>query len=87
VQIHKDDYMGIFNGEIIVSVKNRIEAAKQLLKSMVDKFSEIVTIMFGVDVQENEVNEIVDEVSNAFPVEVEIINGGQDIYSYIISVE
>ncbi len=87
LQIHKDDYMGIFNGEIICSVKNRIEAAKQLLKSMVDKFSEIVTIMFGADVLEDEVNEIVDEVSNAFPVEVEIINGGQDIYSYIISVE
>ena len=87
VKICKDDFMGIFNGEIVCSVKNRIEAAKQLLKSMVDKFSEIVTIMFGSDVEEDEVNEIVEEVASEFPVEVEIINGGQDIYSYIISVE
>lgn len=87
VKIQKDDFMGIFNGEIVVSVQNRIEAAKKLLKSMIDKFSEIVTIMFGADVNEEEVNEIVEEVSEEFPIEVEIINGGQDIYSYIISVE
>lgn len=87
VKIQKDDFMGIFNGEIVCSVRERIEAAKQLLKSMIDKFSEIVTIMFGADVDENEVNEIVEEVSEEFPVEVEVINGGQDIYSYIISVE
>jgi hypothetical protein len=87
IKINKDDFMGIFNGEIVCSVKNRLEATKQLIKSMVDKFSEIVTIMFGADVEEEEVNEIVEEVQSAFPVEIEIINGGQDIYSYIISVE
>ncbi len=87
IKIAKDDYMGIFNGEIVVSVKNRLEAVKQLLISMVDKFSEIVTIMFGSDVIEDEVNEAIEEVTQNYPVEVEIINGGQDIYSYIISVE
>jgi len=87
MKINKNDFMGIFNGEIVVSVRDRLEAAKALLKSMVDKFTEIVTIMFGADVEEDEVNEIVDEVSASFPVEIEIINGGQDIYSYIISVE
>lgn len=87
MKINKNDFMGIFNGEIVVSVKDRLEAAKALLKSMVDKFTEIVTIMFGADVEEDEVNEIADEVSASFPVEIEIINGGQDIYSYIISVE
>lgn len=86
-KIHKDDFMGIFNGEIVVSVKSRIEALFQLLKRMIDKTSEIVTVMFGKDVENAELNQVVSVLENDYSVEIETIDGGQDIYSYIISVE
>lgn len=86
-KIDKDDFMGIFNGEIVVSVKNRIEALINLFKSMIDSSSEIVTIMYGKDVDNHEVEEAVQMLESDYSVEVETIAGGQDIYSYIISVE
>ncbi len=86
-KIHKDDFMGIFNGEIVVSVKSRIEALFQLLKRMIDKTSEIVTVMFGKDVENAELKQVVSVLENDYSVEIETIDGGQDIYSYIISVE
>jgi dihydroxyacetone kinase-like predicted kinase len=79
--------MGIFNGEIVVSVKSRIEALFQLLKRMIDKTSEIVTVMFGKDVENAELKQVVSVLENDYSVEIETIDGGQDIYSYIISVE
>ena len=86
-KISKDDFMGIFNGEIVVSMKNRIEALINLFKSMIDQNSEIVTIMYGKDVDNTEVKEAVQALEADYSVEIETIAGGQDIYSYIISVE
>lgn len=54
---------------------------------MVDDRTEIVTIMHGSDVSEKEVNELTDYIDNNYSVEIEVIDGGQDIYSYIITVE
>ena len=86
-KIAKNDFMGIFNGEIVTSVKNRFDAIVSLFKSMIDNTSEIVTIMYGKDVNEDEIEEVKEVLENGYSVEVETIDGGQDIYSYIISVE
>ncbi len=87
VEIVKDDFMGIFDGKIIFSHKQRQEAAKELLKQMVDEKSEIITIMYGKDVDQESIDELIEFVENNFEAEVETIKGGQGIYSYIISVE
>jgi len=86
-QINKDDYMGIFDGQIKVSTPSRIETTKTLVRAMIDSRSEIITLMVGNDVQKTEVKELTDMIDEDFSVEVEVIYGGQDIYSYIISVE
>ena len=88
VKISNGDYMGIANGNIIVSVKDKNEATKKLIDEIVNASSSVVTIFFGNDVTEVEAQSLstyVQEINE--DVEVEIINGGQDIYSYIISVE
>ncbi len=87
VDIIKDDFMGIFNGKIVISHKHRPEAAKELLKQMIDERSEIVTVMYGSDVSDEEIAELQEFMADNFETEVEVINGGQNIYSYIISVE
>lgn len=88
VKIKAGDYMGICNGEIVVSVKERLEAGKSLLEKCIDPESSIVTIFCGSGTQEDEVEALssyCEELNE--DVEVEIIEGNQDIYSYIISVE
>ena len=87
VAIKKDDFMAIFDGTIVASVASRQEAAECLLDAMVDDSSEIVTIMFGKDVPAEEIDALVGKLADRSSVEVETIDGGQDIYSYIISVE
>jgi hypothetical protein len=86
-QINKDDYMGIFDGKIVVSTPSRIETTKTLVKEMLDNRSEIITLMVGNDVSETEVFDLTNFIEQDFSVELEVIHGGQDIYSYIISVE
>ncbi len=87
LKITKGHFMGIFNGQLITSNETRVQTCEHLLRDMIDESAEICTVMYGSDITKEEVNELEKYVTNKFPVEVEIINGGQDIYSYIITVE
>ncbi len=88
VKIAAGDFMGIANGEIIVSTKNQKDALNGTLKSLIDEESQIVTFFCGNDAKEEEV-ELLEDMCRTYnsSVEVEIIEGKQDIYSYIIAVE
>ena len=88
VQIKTGDFIGISKGKILVSIPNRLEAIKGLLDNIVKDTSEIVTLFYGADVTEEEVNEVRSYLQSINEdVEVEIINGKQDIYAYIVAVE
>ena len=87
ITIVKEDYMGIHNGSIVVSNPERETVVRDLLSKMINEESEIVTIMYGKDVEQNEIDELQDFIDEEFGLEVDVINGGQDIYSYIIAVE
>lgn len=88
VKIQAGDYMGICNGQIVVSVKERLDASKKLLDKCIDEDSVVVTIFYGkgAALEEAEALEAYARELNE-NVDVELINGDQDIYSYIISVE
>ena len=88
VKIANGDFMGISNNEIIVSTADKDEALKQLLADLIDEDSQIVTFFCGNDVtkeKQAELEGLCTELNSY--VEVEIIEGKQDIYSYIIAVE
>lgn len=88
VKIAAGDFMGIANGEIIVSTKNQKDALNGTLESLIDEESQIVTFFCGNDAKEEEIELLEDMCRNYnSSVEVEIIEGKQDIYSYIIAVE
>ena len=58
------------------------------MEELVNEDSEIVTVMFGKDVDEKELEELMLKIDSHYPdVEVEVIEGNQDIYSYILAVE
>ncbi len=88
VEITKGDYMGIVEGDIIVAETDRIDVAKKLLTNLLKDGADILTILYGEDVYEEEVQEITDFVEAEFPrLEVEIHNGGQPLYPFIFAVE
>jgi len=80
--------MGIFEKNIVVSNHNRLEVTLALLSQMVDEDTEIVTVFYGDDVNEDEVESISEFVeSNYKDVELEVLEGNQPVYSYIIAIE
>ncbi|MCM1556814.1 MAG: DAK2 domain-containing protein [Anaeroplasma bactoclasticum] len=88
VKIVEGDFMGIANGEIVVSTKKQKDALVQLLNKLIDEESQIVTFFCGKDVKDEEkqdLEELCQKVNRN--VEVEIIDGEQEIYSYILAVE
>lgn len=88
VEITKDDYMGIADGKIVVSEKDKLNVTKKLLDELIDDESEIVTILYGEETTEEEVETIVHYIENAYSdVEVEVHNGAQPLYPFIFSVE
>jgi DAK2 domain fusion protein YloV len=88
VKIQEGDFMGIFDGKIAVSSKDIDSTVRSLLDRMIDEESEIVTLIYGEDSSEEKVEEVRTYIENQHPeVEVEIHNGGQPLYSYLISVE
>jgi hypothetical protein len=87
IEIKKDHFMGILDGEIIGSLPTRVEATQSLIQEMVDDDSEIMTIMYGKDVSDDEIQSITSFVEENYDLEIDLIHGGQEIYSYIISVE
>lgn len=88
LDIEKDDFMGIAEGKIVVKNKNKGKVAEELLSQMLDDDSEILTIIYGEDVSEEEVSQLTQFVEENYQdVEVEIHNGGQPLYSFIFSIE
>jgi len=88
VEIKSGDFMGILNDEIIVSTPNRLEAVKTSLKESITEDTGIVTVFVGKDATTEETEAISDYamyLNN--DVDVQVIIGNQDIYSFIISVE
>jgi len=88
MDISAGDYMGIFEKNIVVSTKDKLEATKTLLEELIDKDSEIITVLVGEDVSEEEQASIEAFINERFPtLEVEIVVGQQPVYSFIFGVE
>lgn len=88
VEIKKDDFMGIVDGKILVSIADRKEATLATIDKMINDDSEILTIIYGEDADASEVEEITEAVEAKYPdVEVEVHEGNQPVYTYLLSVE
>ena len=82
-EIKKDDYMGIVDGNIVVTDPDRKEAAIEMVKAMLDEDSEVVTIIYGEDGNKEEAEAIETAVSELDEdLEIEIHEGNQPVYAY-----
>ncbi len=88
IEIKKNDYLSINEGKIVHSDKSRLNAAKELVASLIDDDSEIITIMVGQDVDEKEVKKLEKHINESFEeLEIETIQGDQSVYHYLFAVE
>lgn len=88
IDIKKGDFMGILNGKIVETASDQLTAAKKLIAGMIAEDSEIVTVIKGEDAPEEEAEELAAFISETYEdVEVEVHDGKQPLYSYILAVE
>lgn len=88
VEVHANDYMALVNKEIKACVPNKMEALKKSLEGLVDDDSEIITLICGGDVTAEEKSEAQSYIEENFEdCELEVIDGKQPVYSFIIGVE
>ena len=89
VEIAKGDFLGIKNKEILVSLNNRFEAATTLIdKVMAEDEKAVIIVFYGKNTDEAEVEALKGYLEENYPlVDIGFIEGKQDIYDYIISME
>ena len=88
VEIHKDDIMAVGDNGILAAGTELNQTAFEAAKAMMDEESELVSIYYGADITEQEAQNLADQIVEQNPlVEVEVNEGGQPVYYYIMSVE
>ena len=87
-QIRENDYMGIGDKSILAVGTDMNTVTLEMLDRMIDEDTEMVSIYFGSESSEDDATVIADAIEEKYPdVDVEVNDGGQPIYYYVISVE
>ena len=88
VKVKKDDFIGIFEKDIVVDNPNKSETLMTLLEKMIDEDSSIITILVGQDVNDEEMNQVSELIAEKFSdLDLDIRKGDQPVYSFLIGVE
>lgn len=88
LSIKKDHYMGLIDGDIKKTNPNLLETAYETIKEMLDDETEIVTLIYGEGVTEEQAEELAERVEELNDdIDIEIHSGNQPVYQFLISVE
>jgi len=88
LEIKKDDYMGLVDGKIVITNPDRDTAALDMVKAMLDEDSELVTIIYGKDATKTDADHLSAKVQELDDeLEIEIHEGDQPVYPFLVSVE
>ena len=87
-EIHEGDIMGIGDSVILAVGQSVEETTKEMLAQLVDEDTELISLYYGQDVQEESAENFAQEIEDLYPdVDVDVHSGGQPIYYYVLSVE
>ena len=87
-EIKENDYMGIGDKTILAVGTDMNTVTIEMLEKMIDEDTKMVSIYYGSESSEEEAEVILEAIEEKYPdVDVEINDGGQPIYYYVISVE
>lgn len=87
LSINENDFIGILEKNIVVTNPDKMQVAKELLQQLTKNEAEILTIIVGEGVTEEETREIREYIENSFTLEYELIQGNQPVYSFIFGLE
>lgn len=88
LEIKANNYMALCNKKIVACVPDKIDALKKALEGLVDDDGEVITLICGEDVTEEEKEAAQSYIEENFEdCELEMNDGGQPVYSFIIGVE
>ncbi|MBQ2668536.1 MAG: DAK2 domain-containing protein [Clostridia bacterium] len=88
-KIKEGDIMGLVNGKLEFVGEAPVRIAYKTAKAMLSRSTSFITVIYGEGVSEDDANEVVRLIRNKAgdDVEISVVNGGQPVYHFIISVE
>jgi len=88
IDVHEGEVIAIFNGKVVLAAHSIEEACLRFLEKAKAEDHERITLFYGNNISKNEVNLIVDKVRSMYPNhEIELHEGGQPHYQFIIAIE
>ncbi len=88
VDVKQGEVIGLLDGKLVASSTTVEKGVLELLEKAKADEHELVTLIYGEDVSQSEANRIGDAVRQAYPMlEIELQNGGQPHYQFIVSIE
>lgn len=88
VLVKEGSYIGVIGGKVKVYGAEINATLVDTIKSILDDTSELVSLYYGAEVAEEQVQEVAEMLEEALPeLEVEVYAGGQPNYYFLISVE
>lgn len=89
VPVKKGEIMGLCNGKIRFVGADKVDIAFKAASKLIKKYQgEIVTLIYGDEITEDDAEALKQRLEEKFgELEISIVNGGQPIYYFIISVE
>ncbi len=88
-KIKEGEIIALENGKLTITEKTAVKACVKLAKNMIKHDTSFVTVIYGADTSEEEAQEAYEAIQDKFgsKVDVSLVNGGQPIYYFILSVE
>lgn len=89
IEVHIGEYIGLDSDSILSAENDKVSAVVSLLKNLEDiDDKQVVTVFYGNDVSDGELEKLRSKLEEEFPlIDTAFINGGQNIYSFIMSIE
>ena len=86
--IHEGDVLGMSEGDIVCVGRDIADVTMDVLATMADEDSAVITVFYGSDVSEEDSKALLERIQETYPdCDVEMLPGGQPVYYYIFSVE
>ena len=88
IEIKEGNMLGLVESKIKAVGEDYFEVAKEILESMIDEDSELITIFYGKDVDESKMEEFIAELEDKYDdFDLQCYKGDQPLYYFIMSVE
>ncbi len=88
IEIKEGDMLGLIEGKIKKVGSSYCDVAEEVLADMIDDESELITILYGSDVSEEEANEFANKIEEKYEdLDVQCYKGAQPLYYFLMSVE